>query len=291
MVYISGKIFKNEKAKVGLKQNRVIMAQDYDKIIKENIEDVFLSLSRKLMGLEPRKFEEIPNELQRTIERKPDFLKKVVESKEGSYILHIEFQTANDPDMVYRMNEYAAMLLRKYKLEVKQAVFFIGHQPMQMENQLQVGQVSFSYNLFNLAHVSYKEFIVSEQPEEVILSILGDFGEESPQKVVRAILRRIKDLTKDSLNRERYLKQLEILSGIRKLQKLVTKIVSSMAFTYDMENDIRFKQGEARGEARGETKGKVTSLLLYTEMTVEEIAVKTGVDINYVEGLAQELRK
>jgi hypothetical protein len=50
------------------------MGNDYDRIIKENIEAVILPLLEKLLGLErPGKLEHIPDELQLTLERKPDF--------------------------------------------------------------------------------------------------------------------------------------------------------------------------------------------------------------------------
>jgi len=53
------------------------MAQDYDKILRENIEKVIITLAQKLLGIDPTTLEEIPDDLQYTIERKPDLLKKV----------------------------------------------------------------------------------------------------------------------------------------------------------------------------------------------------------------------
>ena len=52
------------------------MAQEYDKIFKENIEQVALSLTEKLLGIRPKKLKEISVDLQKTIERKPDLSKK-----------------------------------------------------------------------------------------------------------------------------------------------------------------------------------------------------------------------
>lgn len=51
------------------------MAQDYDKIFKENIEEIILPLTEKLLNIHPEKSEEIPDDLQRTIERKPEIAK------------------------------------------------------------------------------------------------------------------------------------------------------------------------------------------------------------------------
>ncbi len=79
------------------------MAQHYDKIFKENIEELILPLAKKVLSLNLENLEELKDDLQTTIERKPDFLKKVVsnDKKQSDYILHIEFQTVDEPKMVY----------------------------------------------------------------------------------------------------------------------------------------------------------------------------------------------
>ena len=56
--------------------------------------------------------EELPDDVQLTKERKPDVLKKATNSKRETFVLQIEFQVANDDEMVYRMHEYKAMLIR-----------------------------------------------------------------------------------------------------------------------------------------------------------------------------------
>ncbi len=102
------------------------MAQKYDKIFKENIEELILPLAQKVLHINPEELEEIKDDLQTTLERKPDFLKKVVSKNktQKEYILHIEFQTVDEPKMVYRMLEYYGILARKYELEIKQYVWF-----------------------------------------------------------------------------------------------------------------------------------------------------------------------
>ena len=55
------------------------MAQDYDKILKENMEALILPLADQLLGLSLGATEELPDDLQTTLERKPDLLKRVTE--------------------------------------------------------------------------------------------------------------------------------------------------------------------------------------------------------------------
>ncbi len=56
------------------------MAHEYDRIIKENIEAILLPLAKRVLNLpEPAGLVEVPDDLQRTIERRPDFLKIVTD--------------------------------------------------------------------------------------------------------------------------------------------------------------------------------------------------------------------
>ena len=72
-------------------------ANEYDRIMKENIEPILLPFAQKMLGLQGAKYTSIKDDLHVTIERKPDFLKKVKEiSKSKSYILHIEFQSTDE---------------------------------------------------------------------------------------------------------------------------------------------------------------------------------------------------
>ncbi len=87
---------------------------DYDRIIKENIEAILIALGNKLLGFDIKNSEPITEKLQTTIEREPDFLKKVTLKDNSSIILHLEFQRNDEPEMVYRMAEYRAIIQRKY---------------------------------------------------------------------------------------------------------------------------------------------------------------------------------
>lgn len=82
------------------------MANHYDKILKENIDEILLPLAEKLLGISFENSEEIPDKIQITIEREPDLL-KIIEKK---YILHLEFQTADEKNMVNRMYVYHSFL-------------------------------------------------------------------------------------------------------------------------------------------------------------------------------------
>ncbi len=68
--------------------------------------------------------EELPDDIQHTKERKPDVLKKVTDTKGDTFVLQIEFQVKDEPEMVYRMGEYYLMLERKYNYLLSSLLFF-----------------------------------------------------------------------------------------------------------------------------------------------------------------------
>jgi hypothetical protein len=193
------------------------MAQNYDKIFKENIEEIILPLARKLLNIHPEELEEIPDDLQVTIERRPDFLKKVRE-KGKEYVLHIEFQLEDNHDMTHRMLEYYAILFRKYKMEVRQYVFYINQKPPTIPTSIHYTQLDYSFKLVNLQGIDYQTFLQSNKPEEIILAILGDFKNEPSSKVIVEILTQLKTITTATSSSGKYVIQLEVLSKLRSLQ-------------------------------------------------------------------------
>ena len=99
------------------------MPNPYDRILKENIEPIIPFLAEKVFGLKIGKTIQIKDKVQITLEKEADFLKKVVHINHAEdYILHIEFQTANEPKMLNRMLLYRSVLFDKYNLPVEQFV-------------------------------------------------------------------------------------------------------------------------------------------------------------------------
>jgi len=81
-------------------------ANKYDKIFRENMEAALPGIVEHVLGLHIVSSEELPDDIQHTKERRPDVLKKVTDNTGKIYVLHIEYQAANERDMAYRMAEY-----------------------------------------------------------------------------------------------------------------------------------------------------------------------------------------
>ena len=100
----------------------------FDKLLKENGELVFLPMAENLLnfGIETANFQ--PTKMQTTYEREVDGA-YWVKTKEGEhFILHFEYQSTDDHDLVKRMNEYAAMLRCRHDdiVDIKSLVIYVG---------------------------------------------------------------------------------------------------------------------------------------------------------------------
>lgn len=258
-----------------------------------------LPLARKVLNLpEPAGIVEIPDDLQYTIERKPDFLKLITDADgKGLYILQLEFQTRDESDMLARMLFYAAQLYGKYKLPVKQYVFYIGSRPARMRRELKQEDLSFQFHVRNVVEVAYYEFLQTNKPEEMVLAILGNMGTDTPEKAISQILVSLKATVTDELALGRFLRQLEVLSKLRNIQNEVIKQIEAMSIVYDLETDIRYLQGKQKGaeealtsglirgmqEGRQETKREdVRGLLRMSILSVDQIATALGVSPEFV---------
>ncbi|PWG77843.1 hypothetical protein DDR33_25370, partial [Pararcticibacter amylolyticus] len=120
--------------------------------------------------------EELPDDIQHTKERKPDVLKKITTIDGETFILQIEFQVKSEEDLVYRMAEYSIMLMRKYKLPVRQYVIFLRKRRPSMAVSIDTEHLKFSYPLLLISEMNYRLFLNSENPEVKMLAILADFA-------------------------------------------------------------------------------------------------------------------
>jgi hypothetical protein len=163
------------------------LANDYDKILKENITALLLPLSEKYLNIRIARTEELKDKLQTTIEKEPDFI-RIVDTTEGErFILHLEFQTQDEEGMVYRMQEYYGLLRRKYGMPVRQFVIYLGKKASGMQTTLATEEIYTGFNLRSLRDYPYESLLDTQVPEEIVLTILSDFHR---QRLSRAETRR-----------------------------------------------------------------------------------------------------
>jgi predicted transposase YdaD len=270
------------------------LSNDYDKILKENIAAVFLPLAEKYLGIRIGKTEELKDKLQTTIEKEPDFI-RVVETDGGEkFILQLEFQSADEEDMIYRMQEYYGLLRRKYGLPVRQFVVYLGKKPSKMQTRLAPEEVFEGFALTSLRDYAYERLVASDVPEEIILAVLSDFGGKKPADVLKKILGRLQELNGEEIALRKYIRQLSVLARLRNLGKETQKQVTDMGLLYDITKDYLYQEGLTKGKQEGLEEGKkelIISLLEDKAFSIEKIARLAKVSTDYVEAIAKEMEQ
>jgi len=263
---------------------------EYDRVLKENIELIFLPLLEKLLGLSIKNSIEIKDKVHSTIEREPDFLKRIIDTDDQEFILQLEFQTSDDPEMVYRMAEYKAIIQRKYQLPVKQFVIYLGSSTPMMRTKLNHGEQITGFQLTNINDVSTASTLESEIPEEIILSILTEYSAADTKNVIDQIINKLQRATKDETELRRTIQQLLILSRLRNLDEEIEKKISKMPITYDIKTDRLFNKGIEQGIEQSRH-SVVKKALLNKKLTLKEIAELADVSIDYVISVQSEMNK
>ena len=266
-------------------------AGQYDKIIRENLEITLPVIIRDVLGLNITESEELPDDIQHTKERKPDSLKKVTDAGGKTYVLHVEFQVEDEAEMVYRMAEYSIMLMRRYKLPVRQYVIFLKDIKPAMPVFINTENHSYSFSLIRIAQANYRLFLKADNPEVKMLGILANFGKEDSYEAIKSIVDGIKTFTKSDFAESRYFKQLRIFAQLRNsVEQEFEKAMVTVSKFFKEENDFLYKKGETKGEEK-KSQIVVENLLSELGLSDEQAARIAEVPAEYVAKIRASLKK
>jgi hypothetical protein len=272
------------KKKIVSKQGNV-----FDKVVKENLDEVFIPFVISNLGIDIAliEIEILPDKLFTTEEREMDLLLKLTDKENKIFLLHVEFQSKADYDMIWRMVEYHGMITRKYKYEIYHIVIDLDDSNSNIITVLDDKFVFRGFKIIKLHDIDYSKMITSQIPAEIILAVLGNFGDKDPETVIRTIAQRLKIVSKSDAELKKYIAQLNVLSRLRNLQDLTTKTISkNMPITFDIENDSLVKEGVSRVKRRA-----IEKMLLITVLSVFEISVILEVEEAYVYEIKQEIEQ
>jgi len=266
-------------------------ANQYDKVIQENLEITLPVIIRDVLELDILVSEELPDSIQHTKERKPDALKKVTDMSGNIYLLHLEFQASDEKEMVYRMAEYSIMLMRKYKLPIQQYVIYLKDNKPLMPTFLDTAHLKYDFNLILISEIDYRIFLKSDDPEIKILGILANFGKEDSAAAAKAIVNGISVTRKGKLAQGKHYEQLRIYAKLRKnIELQILKAMESISTFFKEEEDYFYRKGEAKGEAK-RSRTVIENLIIklgFSDLQAAEIA---EVDVQYVAKVRSELKK
>jgi hypothetical protein len=260
----------------------------YDKIFKENIQAVIPSLMKNILDITAVSSVKLPDDIQHTKERKADVLEKITDIRGNTFVLQIEFQVVDEPKMVYRMAEYYVMLERKYGLPIEQFVIFLGSNQPKMPTQIESKLMNYRFPLISFSDIDFHIFLKSEKPEEIILGILANFKNETPENALKLIINRIEETSEGDFSLKRYFNQLRVLAQLRNLELKLKNIMDSIANYIQVERDVLFLIGQEKGQEKEQTKF-VTNLLTDTDFSINRIAKIAGVSVAFVKNIKQKL--
>jgi hypothetical protein len=263
----------------------------YDKIFKEVVEKIFRPLVEKRLGVKIVKSTPLKEKMQTTIEVEMDFF-YIIETDTGErFILHLEFETGINPDMIYRVGEYHGMAMRREKLPIRHVVAYLGEDPPTMRTQLKPEEVYTGFDLLDVQSLDTNELLSSQVPEVVLVAILSHYPKEEAETVLRKIVLKLKTLVKNTRIVKKYINQLMMLSRLRKIEALAIKITEEMPIHYDIETDALYLRGTQKGFERGIENNNyifVTNLLLDTEFDDAKIARLANVTLAFVQTVKEE---
>ena len=258
---------------------------DFDKILKENIEAAFLPLVEEMLGVSIKETFELKDNLQTTIKREPDFLKRVIDENGKEWILHLEFQTTSDPNMIYRMAEYKAIIQRKYKIPVRQLVIYLGSDKPKMRTELSEEEQITGFDLQDIRNFTTRITLDSEIPEGIILSILTDYKKADAEKIIDEIIYKLQKASKSESELRKSIQQLIVLSRLRNLHEKIEQKVNDMPITYDIKTDSFYNRGIQEGIKK--TKKEIALNLIKVGLNNETISKVTSLSAEQI----QKLRK
>ncbi|MCB0593999.1 MAG: hypothetical protein H6557_04085 [Lewinellaceae bacterium] len=168
-----------------------------------------------------------------------------------------------------------------------------------LEQLMNIRILSFEgFELIDIGRLDFGQLLSSQIPEVVVLAILADFKKKPPEVAIRSIVKRLQKVAKGELSLEKYIRQLNVLSGLRKLHELTIKTIKTietMPITYDIETDFLYKKGKEEGLKEGFEAGEERKEYIFVErgrkkgMTAEEIAELADMPVERVKAIIREL--
>ena len=139
----------------------------FDKTLRDIIKNIPQKFVSILTGKKGIKI--LDNTFPSVKERVADL---ILELEDGT-IFHLELQTQNDNNMIFRMLEYYFLLKQKYyDRPVKQIVLYVGDGKPIMQNVLEADSLKFQYELRDIKEIECNELLKSDNLEDKILAVL-----------------------------------------------------------------------------------------------------------------------
>jgi predicted transposase/invertase (TIGR01784 family) len=223
----------------------------------------------------------------------------VIFLESSKIVLHIEFQTATDETMAYRMANYWLRLYAKYpNKEIYQVVIYLKrtNSPLAHQTSFRSKQLNHEFNVIRLW----------EQPTEIFQQYLGLLPlavlskTNNPEATLRDVARQIENIA-DKRLQSSVTASTAIISGIALDKSIIQRLLRSEIMKESViYQDILLEgktQGQAIGMAEGKAEGKaettrqLTLNMLRSGIAVDLITQITGLTLKQVQKLEKTAAK
>jgi hypothetical protein len=229
-----------------------------DKIFKELFKETLPTFLTEILHLPAGEYRPAYMELQKTIEKRTDFLGKLFANANSKLIAHVEVQNEDEKNMVYRKLVYFALILDRYKgWDLLQYVFFIGKNKPKMATSLTRNGLNFFFKLIWIKDIHYSEFMKTGKTELMLLAALANYGDKTAKEVMLEVVNEVKKLSKTTEDFEKRIEQLHILSNVHNLHQIFETVMTSISQFINVEKDPFYKKGVIKGMAEGELRGEL----------------------------------
>jgi len=194
-------------------------------------------------------------------QRRADLVARLANKK----LLHLELQSDNDDNMLWRELEYCSLITQRHQQVPLQIVLYVGAAPANFEVEINTDDLKYRYHLIDIKKLDCTALLESESLSDNLLALLGKLQDKAV--AVQRVMYKIAQLPKRK--RSDMLEKLAILVGLRpaELPRLIQK-EATMPISIDLEQNPLFAEiferytklgeqvGELRGELRGEQRGE-----------------------------------
>ncbi len=103
-------------------------------------------------------------------------------------------------------------------------------------------------------------------------------------------MRKLQEISGEEITLRKYIRQLAILARLRNLTEETQKQVTDMGILYDVTKDYLYQQGREQGQ-RSMQHQIIVTMLEDETLSFEKIAAFAHVPVEYVQQIAEELKK
>jgi predicted transposase YdaD len=242
---------------------------------KDTIKTITQDIAKYILELDVQDIIFVDKELQRIEKREADIV-TLCKVNGQKAILHLEIQNDNDKTMDRRMlRYYTDIKLRFDNIKIYQYMIYIGKAKLSMKDSIIEENINYRYNIIDMHKIDCEKFLVMDNPDALVLSILCDFKDKNEIDILSYILRRLEEFTQDNEHlHSKYMLILETLSGNRDLQKKL-KEAEEMLRTTKLEDLPSYQIALERGIIN-------TAIIMIQEfnLSIEQVAKRLNISID-----------